>query len=205
MVRPASPGLPVCCANATFSLVSRSTVLITMVLYCLVGIEIVRRRRALQSLTSNSVAMDDTVLPATDASYASSSNTVAMTVEFDVYSQRGQMSTSHSGNESLLTTSKCSVSTPRHPNTPRRSSLSFRQYILMPLFFFLAMLSVWVAPTTNRVASFVNPQFSSFPLLLAVGTTGSLRGFWNGLVFITIGMKSWKRRKDLEEGALRHV
>jgi len=65
----------------------------------------------------------------------------------------------------------------------------------MPLFFFLALLSVWVAPSTNRLATFVHPGFASYPLLLVVGASGSLRGFWNGLVFLTLGMKSRKRSK----------
>jgi hypothetical protein len=69
----------------------------------------------------------------------------------------------------------------------------------MPVFFFLALLTVWVAPSTNRVASFINPNFSSYPLLVAVGATGSLRGFWNGLIFITLGMKSRRKRNDVQE------
>lgn len=77
----------------------------------------------------------------------------------------------------------------------------------MPLFFFLALLSVWVAPSTNRFATFIDPSFGSYPLLLAVGISGSLRGFWNGLVFITVGIKSLRRQKE-EEGdtvALRDI
>lgn len=62
----------------------------------------------------------------------------------------------------------------------------------MPLMIFIVLLAIWVAPTTNRVASFTNPGYLSDPLLLAVGATGSLRGFWNGVVFITIGMKARK-------------
>ncbi|KAK0724917.1 hypothetical protein B0H67DRAFT_480881 [Lasiosphaeris hirsuta] len=187
-----------------------SMILIIIVLYCLIGIEIVKRRRALASITTSSqvVFMDDVVMPTVEIdvceSYSNPHNTVAMTVEFDVHSHPRKGSTSRSGDESLLltSTSKCCAATSQHITTPHRSSLSFRQYILMPLFFFLALLSVWVAPSTNRVASFIDPTFSSFPLLLAVGTSGSLRGFWNGLVFITIGMKSRKRTKDLEGMAM---
>jgi hypothetical protein len=75
----------------------------------------------------------------------------------------------------------------------------------MPLFFFLTLLLVWVAPSTNRVASFVDPTFASYPLMLVVGVTGSLRGFWNGIVFVVVGMRSWKRRRELDEMALRPV
>jgi hypothetical protein len=102
-------------------------------------------------------------------------------------SQKHSITTTHSGAAIL------------HSGLPRRSSLSLRQYILMPVFFFLALLTVWVAPSTNRVASFINPNFSSYPLLVAVGATGSLRGFWNGLIFITLGMKSRRKRNDVQE------
>jgi hypothetical protein len=62
-----------------------------------------------------------------------------------------------------------------------------------------------VAPSTNRVASFVDPRFASYPLMLTVGITGSLRGFWNGIVFVVVGMRSWKRRRESDEMALRPV
>ncbi|KAK3385655.1 hypothetical protein B0H63DRAFT_414761 [Podospora didyma] len=180
-----------------------SMIFITIVLYCLVGLEIVKRRHALKSINSDSdaILLDETLRPENSAASPNHNSTGKTTaVEFDdAQSHSRQASTSHS--ESPMSTHH-----PQRLNTPRQSSaLSFRQYILMPLFFFLALLSVWVAPTTNRVASFVNPSFSSYPLLLVVGTTGSLRGFWNGLVFVTIGMKSRKRRKDLEDVALHRL
>ncbi|KAE9376167.1 hypothetical protein N431DRAFT_532430 [Stipitochalara longipes BDJ] len=78
---------------------------------------------------------------------------------------------------------------------PRRPPVSFRKYILMPLMFWFLLLAIWVAPTVNRVASFINPEFVSFPLYIAVGSMGSLRGFWNGVVFMVIGMKERKRKK----------
>lgn len=64
----------------------------------------------------------------------------------------------------------------------------------MPSLFFLALLTTWVTPTINRVAAFAHPGYESYPLLLAVSALGSLRGFWNGVIFVTIGMKGWKRR-----------
>ena len=156
-----------------------------MVLYILVGVEIIKRRMALQSITSDSVPLDDTVMPSMDESY-----------DRDELDPPRHLSTSYSADESLVVSTKYSTSTSRL-NPPRRSSLSFRQYVLMPLFFFLALLSVWVAPSTNRVAAFIDPSWpGSYPLLLAVGISGSLRGFWNGLVFITVGIKSWKRSKE---------
>lgn len=105
--------------------------------------------------------------------------------------------------ESRAASSKLYAASTSRIKTPAPTPLSFRQYILMPLFFFLALLLVWVAPSTNRVASFINPSFNSYPLMLMVGITGSLRGFWNGIVFVVVGMRSWKRRKESDEMALR--
>ncbi|CAK7221667.1 hypothetical protein SCUCBS95973_004576 [Sporothrix curviconia] len=85
-----------------------------------------------------------------------------------------------------------------HKWQANRSALSLRQYLLMPVMFFVVLLAIWVAPTTNRVASFVDPSFVSFPLYLAVGATGSLRGFWNGLVFLAVGMRSRQSQRRLE-------
>ena len=67
----------------------------------------------------------------------------------------------------------------------------------MPLMFFMVLLAIWVAPSTNRILAFINPEFKSYPLLLAVVSTGSLRGFWNAVVFITLGMKERRRKKRL--------
>jgi hypothetical protein len=63
--------------------------------------------------------------------------------------------------------------------------------------FFGELLAIWVAPTRNRVWSFVNLGQQSYALLLAVVSTGSLRGFWNAVIFITLGMKARKRQRDL--------
>ena len=171
--------------------IPRSSIAIIIVLYSMVGLEIVKRRQALKSVTTDSSALldlDDTVMPTEEPS--------AIPVETSPSINHA----SHGSTNGSVLTAKRSHSQ-RH--TPKRSSLSFRQYILMPLFFFLALLTVWVAPSTNRVATFIDPAFASFPLLVTVGVTGSLRGFWNGLVFIAVGMKSWKRRREEEEIALR--
>lgn len=170
-----------------------TSILVIIILYCMVGIEIVKRRQALRSITTESeipLDLDDTVMPA-EAPDA---------ISVEPFASRAVNHASHSSTDGSFATTKPSTN---RFEAPKRSSLSFRQYILMPLFFFLALLSVWVAPSTNRVATFIDPSFTSFPLLVVVGTTGSLRGFWNGLVFIAVGMKSWKRRRDEEEVALR--
>ncbi|KAF7114195.1 hypothetical protein CNMCM5793_007773 [Aspergillus hiratsukae] len=58
---------------------------------------------------------------------------------------------------------------PLEQKRPKHSNVSFRQYILMPMVFFLVLLATWVAPTINRISALVNPIHVSCPLLLAVG------------------------------------
>jgi hypothetical protein len=72
----------------------------------------------------------------------------------------------------------------------------------MPMVFFLVLLATWVAPTINRISALVNPNHSSYSLMVAVGAMGSLRGFWNGVVFISIGMKGWRRESKLQKWRL---
>ncbi|KAL2177795.1 uncharacterized protein P884DRAFT_223556 [Thermothelomyces heterothallicus CBS 202.75] len=183
-----------------------SSIIITIALYLLVGLEIVKRRHVLESIASSmhratatvtaAAADDDSgIPPVTAVSYPGSSRN---STTADYGGPNGATTTtiisrSGGGGKSYA----ASTSTRIIPSNP--SSLSFRQYILMPLFFFLALLLVWVAPSTNRVASFAKPGFSSYPLLLVVGFTGSLRGFWNSIVFVVVGMRSWKRRRRREE------
>lgn len=206
-------------ANASVNIAPRSSILATIALYLLVGIEIAKRRRILRSISSeaNATMIDETIPPACTHNHHhhnhhDSSCGNSTTAEYD-----SSVSKQHSATtEESSSSSPAGDDTPKYPrqyaaSTATRiipanpSSLSFRQYILMPLFFFLALLLVWVAPSTNRVASFVDPRFTSYPLMLTVGVTGSLRGFWNGIVFVVVGMRSWKRRKESDEMALRPV
>jgi hypothetical protein len=203
-----------CFSNLTGFLFSRLTIIIVIILYGLVGIEILKWRREFKSISDNYITLDTLVDANTNVSFDHFDNAVqvdaaAMTVEVNK-EQPGNISQLHdaeekgSGQNSLskssLTTSHLRV--PARINIdqriPVRAPVSFRQYILMPLLFFVVLLAVWVAPTTNRIASFVDPNYLSYPLLLAVGATGSLRGFWNGVVFITIGMKERKRQKEIK-------
>ncbi|KAK8932334.1 hypothetical protein VCV18_000868 [Metarhizium anisopliae] len=164
-----------------------------------IGIEIVKRKGALQSFNSDPVPLEDSIASTADTPYK---NSERRATEENFPSRYGHASVSHSGEESPILPPKPRGATSHTVDTPARHlSISFRQYILMPIFFFLALLSVWVAPSTNRVGAFVNPDFLSYPLLLSVCATGSLRGFWNGVIFITLGMKSQRRRGDLERRA----
>ncbi|KAH8900582.1 putative cAMP receptor [Thozetella sp. PMI_491] len=153
----------------------RTFILITMVLYCLVGVEIFKRRRDFDALGSDSIPPDTTL---------STNTTPASPAEVSVPSPVHRGFKLHDRNDSNPDWDR-----PSH----HRSSLSFRQYVVMPLLFFVVLLAIWMAPTTNRVASLIDPTYLSYPLLIAVGATGSLRGFWNGVVYITIGLKARKR------------
>ncbi|KAH6855906.1 hypothetical protein B0I37DRAFT_366081 [Chaetomium sp. MPI-CAGE-AT-0009] len=200
-----------------------SSILVTIALYLLVGIEIAKRQRILRSISSQVNATLDETMPPTDHHHHhhpdSCGNSTTAEGDYDSSSHHHPHSTddcspttsprsgSNSNSNSIGVNPKryaaSTAGTRIIPANP--SSLSFRQYILMPLFFFLALLLVWVAPSTNRVASFIDPAFASYPLLLTVGVTGSLRGFWNGIVFVVVGMRSWRRRRESDEMALRPV
>jgi len=157
-----------------------------------------------KSIGSDHITLD-TIVSANNVSFDHFNNAATMTVEVNVQSQPVHIAKLHDRKETgFASLSKCSISTSHlcpsdsialvH-RPPNRSPVSFRQYILMPLMFFVVLLAIWVAPTTNRISAFINPDYVSYPLLLAVGSMGSLRGFWNGVVFITIGMKERKRQK----------
>jgi hypothetical protein len=127
-----------------------ASILVTIALYVFVGIEIAKRRRILRSISShvNSTALDETI-PSTAAAAAAAHDSCgnSTTVEYDNPHHSGtDDSPSPGGNHKYYTPS--TTRTLVIPSNP--SSLSFRQYILMPLFFFLALLLVWVAPSTNR-------------------------------------------------------
>lgn len=89
---------------------------------------------------------------------------------------------------------------PVQSRPPRQRRLSFRQYILIPLLFFFALLATWVAPTVYRVYLFGQPDYSSFSLLLAVSALTSLRGLFIAIIFITMGIKARKRRISVRPG-----
>jgi hypothetical protein len=169
-----------------------------MVLYFLVGIEILKQRHVFRSLGNEFVTLDSV----NNASLNNYNGSVVTTIEANAPTPSHTFH-SHGGKELAFETSGSTSTSSRRPADsiafehipPRRPPISFRQYILMPLMFFFLLLAIWVAPTVNRVASFINPDFQNYPLYLAVGTMGSLRGFWNGVVFIIIGMKERKRKK----------
>jgi hypothetical protein len=177
-----------------------------MILYCLVGMEIVKLRHKFK-LTNDHITQAS-ITSANSVSLDHPNNAVTMTVKANVQLHPVRIAESHGRKESvsaLLSKSsidQISTSHLRPSNSitldhrpPRQ--VSFREYVFMPLMFFIALLATWVAPTINRISAFINPGYESYPLLLAVGAMGSLRGFWNGVVFITTGMKGRRRQIKL--------
>lgn len=170
-----------------------------MVLYLLVGIEILKQRRVFKSFDNEFVTLDSV----NNASLNNYDDSVITTISANPQSPI-HASNLRDGKELTFESSISPSTSSRQPvadsiafdhRPPRRPPISFRQYILMPLMFFFLLLAIWVAPTVNRIASFINPNFVSFPLYIAVGSMATLRGFWNAVVFIVIGMKERKRQK----------
>jgi prepilin signal peptidase PulO-like enzyme (type II secretory pathway) len=185
-------------SNPAFPL-SRFIIFVTMMLYVLVGIEILKQRHMFKSLDSDYVTLDTITVPAKDVHFH------AVTIDIKVQSspepvaviaERKETGGSSISNSTSHLHPTDSIALPHRAAS--RSPVSFKKYILMPLMFFVVLLAIWVAPTTNRISAFINPNYMSYPLLLAVGSTGSLRGFWNGVVFITIGMRARMRQKKIE-------
>lgn len=170
-----------------------------IVIYCLIGIEIGRLRDGFKLTEDDHIAL--TSHSTGSRPFDNNDSTVTTIIESDLNNKPGLVSESHTISRSSLER----ISTPRrsskHLNSGANHSpgasqrrMSFKQYILMPSLFFLALLTTWLAPTINRVSLFIHPEHHSYPLYLAVSALGSLRGFWNGIIFITMGMKGWKRR-----------
>ncbi|OJJ07334.1 hypothetical protein ASPVEDRAFT_364757 [Aspergillus versicolor CBS 583.65] len=70
-----------------------------------------------------------------------------------------------------------------------QSGVSMRKFLLMPFLFFLALLTTWVAATINRIYAFRYPGQEPYALMVSVAALNSLRGFWNGIIFVTLRSK----------------
>ncbi|CAI7593012.1 unnamed protein product [Penicillium bialowiezense] len=166
-------------------------IVIVLILYILIGTEITRVRDEFKLTDDDHIALTS----------GNSASSVTATVESNP--KRGTAPDP----ESLPTSQPPSAFKKSLVayQTPKQRRVSLRQYVIMPSLFFLAMLATWIAPTINRIAEFVHHKHGTFPLLIAVSTLGSLRGFWNGVIFVTIGMKGWKRRASERRTALRQT
>lgn len=179
---------------------SRLTIAVVLLFYALIGIEISRLRDEFKLTDDDHIALTSN-LSSNNFNPEHTQVSVTTTVEASSSLQDSDKAyppdshiTSHSTVEHAITPRPPTNRTPMNYRSSTQRRVSFKQYILMPSLFFLALLATWVAPTINRVSTFIHPDLESFPLLVAVSAFGSLRGFWNGVIFITMGMKGWKRR-----------
>jgi hypothetical protein len=167
-----------------------------MILYCLIGLEIFKLSKEFKLSRNDHLPLASTT-SADKPTLDDTDSGVAPTVSVSVKSQAindSEKQTRTVGHISGPRTPQPINDVSNYESPKQRAPVSFRQYILMPLLFFIALLITWVTPTINRISAFRNPGYESYPLLLSVSAMGSLRGFWNGVIFITIGMKGWKRR-----------
>ncbi|KAJ5621917.1 hypothetical protein N7528_005149 [Penicillium herquei] len=171
-----------------------------IICYALIGIEITRLRDEFKLTDDENIALTSNV---SNNRFVPEQSQASVTTTIETNSSdatklpdtsESHITSSSSVHQAVTSRPLTSNSTPINYQSPKQRRISFKQYILMPAFFFLALLATWVAPTINRVSTFINPDYQSYSLLLAVSTLGSLRGFWNGVIFTTIGMKGWKRR-----------
>ncbi|OQE38273.1 hypothetical protein PENCOP_c008G03660 [Penicillium coprophilum] len=154
-------------------------IVIVLILYCLIGIEITRVRDEFK------LSDDDRIALTSDNSTGSvTTTTMEANARTDFVPESTVTNDTTKQNKSQRPTPSTQFQAVFRTPTQRRVSL--RQYVIMPSLFFLAMLATWIAPTINRIAEFVHHKHGTYSLLLSVSTLGSLRGFWNGVIFITI-------------------
>lgn len=200
MVAAAIPTLDLYCNGA--NRISRLTIAAIMILYFIIGLEVFKLKGNLELLSNNHIPLSSSYNVESDKQHNSiANNTLDLTPEPRSVQAAQQKGT---GFFSINRTPSFQPSPPTSLtlNLRKESPISFRHYILMPLIFFIVLLATWVPLTINRVYAFIDPGFVSYPLLLFVGAFGSLRGFWNGILFITIGMKGWNREKGWRKGCL---
>ncbi|KAL2815271.1 hypothetical protein BDW59DRAFT_177703 [Aspergillus cavernicola] len=99
------------------------------------------------------------------------------------------LSSATPSNESIERTNNDDMKSIETPIIRQQSAVSLRKFLLMPILFFLALLTTWVAPTINRIYAFKHPGEEPYPLMVSVAALGSLRGFWNGIIFVSMRSK----------------
>ncbi|KAL4922101.1 hypothetical protein BDW62DRAFT_207869 [Aspergillus aurantiobrunneus] len=98
-------------------------------------------------------------------------------------------STASPSNESVPRTHQNDTKVIETPIIRQQPAVSLRKFLLMPVLFFLALLTTWVTPTINRIYAFKHPGQEPYGLMVGVAALGSLRGFWNGIIFVTMRSK----------------
>lgn len=183
-------------------ILSRLTIAAIIILYFIIGLEVFKLKSNFELLSNNHIPLGSTYIVEFDQQNNSTAdNNVDMTSK----SQSLHVAETQDAEQFSINNTPAFRSRPSNSFTvklPKQSLISFRHYILMPLIFFIVLLATWVPLTINRVYAFIDPGYVSYPLLLSVGTMGSLRGFWNGILFIAIGIKGWKREKGWRKGCL---
>ncbi|KAI9773015.1 MAG: hypothetical protein M1839_002245 [Geoglossum umbratile] len=70
-------------------------------------------------------------------------------------------------------------------------------YARIAFIFFVALLVTWVPSSVNRVYSLAHPEKSNFPMNFVASLVLPLQGFWNGLIYFTTSLpatrKLWRR------------
>lgn len=171
---------------------SRLAIFVVLFLHGIVGREILKQRYLFRFI-GNEYATMDILNSASNGSFTHSNNDVAVTAKFNESSHSVHIAKLFEREETKSVSSSKSAShlhALRSRHSARRpqnqSTVSFRQYGPMSLMLFVVLLAIWVASTVKRIGAFIDPDFLSYPLLLAVGSMGSLRGFWNGVVFSSL-------------------
>jgi len=70
-------------------------------------------------------------------------------------------------------------------------------YTRIAFIFFVALLVTWVPSSVNRVYSLAHPEKLNFPMHFVASLVLPLQGFWNGLIYFTTSLseskKLWRR------------
>lgn len=181
----------------------RLTILTIMILYFVIGLEIFKLKGKFKVISHDRIPLGSTY----NASFDQPDNNINIT---NIKSDPLHITELHDSEPFSInrtTSHNPTTSHKRHPSSKitlnsKQSPISFRHYLVMPLIFFIILLATWVPLTINRVYAFIHPDQEPYPLLVAVGAMGSLRGFWNGILFVTMGVKGWKRQKRMERQLL---
>lgn len=165
-----------------------------MILYFIIGLEVFKLKGNLELLSDNNIPLGSTNVELDKQNNRIAHSTVQVTSQLQSPHIAERQDTEYFSINRTVTSGP-STSNSFKAKLRKQSPISFKHYILMPLIFFIVLLATWVPLTINRVYAFIDPGFESYTLLLFVGALGSLRGFWNGILFIAIGIKGWKRAK----------
>ena len=177
-------------------IISRLTILTIIILYLLIGLEIFKLKGKFDMISSDHIPLGSTYNGSFDQPNKNNKNSITNPKSDPLHITELQESEQSSIDHTALPQPHASSTIALNS---KQSPISFRHYLVMPLIFFIILLVTWVPLTINRVYAFIHPDKEPYPLLVAVGAMGSLRGFWNGILFVTMGMKGWRRQRRLEK------